>query len=88
MKKLVSISLLSMLLISASCGKTKSNDSEAVAKKKTELADLKKEQDNLTIQIAQLEKEIANILTMKGRETEADEIRRRIKTLEETVNGE
>ena len=50
-----------MELISASCGKTKSNDSEAVAKKKTELADLKKEQDNLTIQIAKLEKEIAKL---------------------------
>jgi len=36
----------------------------------------------------ELEKEIANILTIKGRVTEADEIRRRIKTLEETINGE
>ena len=36
----------------------------------------------------ELEKEIANILTIKGRVAEADEIRRRIKTLEETVNGE
>ncbi len=35
-----------------------------------------------------LEKEIANILTTKGRVAEADEIRRRIKTLEETINGE
>lgn len=34
------------------------------------------------------EKEIANILTIKGRVTEADEIRRRIRTLEETVKGE
>ena len=40
---------------------------------------------DLTIE---LEKEIANILTIKGRVTEADEIRRRIKTLEETINGE
>jgi tetratricopeptide (TPR) repeat protein len=40
---------------------------------------------DLTIE---LEKEIANILTTKGRVTEADEIRRRIKTLEETINGE
>jgi tetratricopeptide (TPR) repeat protein len=40
---------------------------------------------DLTIEI---EKEIANILTIKGRVTEADEIRRRIKTLEETVKGE
>jgi tetratricopeptide (TPR) repeat protein len=36
----------------------------------------------------ELEKEIANILTTKGRVTEADEIRRRIKTLEDTINGE
>ena len=36
----------------------------------------------------ELEKEIANILTIKGRVAEADEIRRRIKTLEETVIGE
>jgi hypothetical protein len=36
----------------------------------------------------ELEKEIANILTTKGRVTEADEIRRRIKTLEETIKGE
>lgn len=35
----------------------------------------------------ELEKEIANILTTKGRVTEADEIRRRIKTLEETIKG-
>ena len=61
MKKLASISLLCILLFSASCGKNKSNDSEAVAKKKTELADLKKEQDNLTIQIAKLEKEITKL---------------------------
>ena len=61
MKNLVSISLLSILLIAASCGKTKSNDSEAVTKKKTELADLKKQQDNLLIQIGKLEKEIAKI---------------------------
>lgn len=61
MKKLISISLLSMLLFAAGCGKTKSNDSEAVAKKKTELADLKKEQDNLLIQIGKLEKEIAKL---------------------------
>ncbi|CAN2189904.1 NrfG FOG, TPR repeat [Candidatus Nanopelagicaceae bacterium] len=40
---------------------------------------------DLTIE---LEKEIANILTTKGRIAEADEIRRRIKTLEETINGE
>ena len=40
---------------------------------------------DLTIE---LEKEIANILTTKGRVAEADEIRRRIKTLEETINGE
>jgi hypothetical protein len=33
----------------------------------------------------EFEKEIANILTTKGRVAEADEIRRRIKTLEETV---
>jgi len=38
----------------------------------------------LTIEI---EKEIANILTIKGRVIEADEIRRRIKTLEETIKG-
>jgi RND family efflux transporter MFP subunit len=50
-----------MLLFAAGCGKTKSNDSEAVAKKKTELADLKKEQDNLLIQIGKLEKEIAKL---------------------------
>jgi tetratricopeptide (TPR) repeat protein len=37
---------------------------------------------DLTIE---LEKEIANILTTKGRVVEADEIRRRIKTLEETI---
>jgi len=61
MKKLVSISLLSILLIATSCGKTKSNDSEAVTKKKTELADLKKQQDNLLIQIGKLEKEIAKL---------------------------
>ena len=36
----------------------------------------------------ELEKEIANILTVKGRVTEADEIRRRIKTLEEIIKGE
>jgi hypothetical protein len=36
----------------------------------------------------ELEKEIANILTIKGRVAEADEIRRRIKTLEETIKGE
>jgi tetratricopeptide (TPR) repeat protein len=36
----------------------------------------------------ELEKEIANILTIKGRVTEADEIRRRIKTLEETMKGD
>ena len=36
----------------------------------------------------ELEKEIANILTTKGRVAEADEIRRRIKTLEETIKGE
>jgi tetratricopeptide (TPR) repeat protein len=40
---------------------------------------------DLTIE---LEKEIANILATKGREAEADEIRRRIKTLEETIQGE
>ena len=40
---------------------------------------------DLTIEI---EQEIANLLTIKGRVTEADEIRRRIKTLEETINGE
>ncbi len=61
MKNLVPISLLSILLIATSCGKTKSNDSEAVTKKKTELADLKKEQDKLTIQIGKLEKEIAKL---------------------------
>lgn len=61
MKNLVSISLLSILLIATSCGKTKSNDSEAVTKKKTELADLKKQQDNLLIQIGKLEKEIAKL---------------------------
>ncbi len=36
----------------------------------------------------EIEKEIANILTTKGRVTEADEIRRRLKTLEETIKGE
>ena len=36
----------------------------------------------------ELEKEIANILTTKGRVAEADEIRRRIKTLEETIKDE
>ena len=36
----------------------------------------------------ELEKEIANILTSKGRVAEADDIRRRIKTLEETIKGE
>jgi membrane fusion protein, multidrug efflux system len=61
MKNLVSISLLSILLIATSCGKTKSNDSEAVTKKKTELADLKKQQDILLIQIGKLEKEIAKL---------------------------
>jgi RND family efflux transporter MFP subunit len=61
MKNFVSISLLSILLITASCGKNKSNDSEAVTKKKTELADLKKQQDNLLIQIGKLEKEIAKL---------------------------
>ena len=40
---------------------------------------------DLTIE---LEKEIAKILTTKGRVTEANEIRRRIKTLEETIKGE
>lgn len=40
---------------------------------------------DLTIE---LEKEIANILTSKGRVVEADEIRRRIKTLEETIKGD
>jgi len=39
---------------------------------------------DLTIE---LEKEIANILTTKGRVAEANEIRRRIKTLEDTVKG-
>jgi tetratricopeptide (TPR) repeat protein len=40
---------------------------------------------DLTIE---LEKEIANILTAKGRVAEADEIRRRIETLEETMRGD
>ncbi|MCX6264133.1 MAG: efflux RND transporter periplasmic adaptor subunit [Bacteroidetes bacterium] len=61
MKKLISISLFSILLISAGCGKTKSNDSEAVAEKKTELADLKKQQDNLLVKIGKLEKEISKL---------------------------
>ena len=61
MKKLISISLFSILLISAGCGKTKSNDSEAVAEKKTELADLKKQQDKLLVKIGKLEKEISKL---------------------------
>lgn len=40
---------------------------------------------NLTIE---LEKDIANILTTKGKVAEADEIRRRIKTLEDTMSDE
>jgi hypothetical protein len=36
----------------------------------------------------ELEKEIANILVIKGRVAEANEIRRRIATIEETMNDE
>ena len=36
----------------------------------------------------ELEKKIANILVIKGRVAEANEIKRRIATLEETMNDE
>jgi hypothetical protein len=36
----------------------------------------------------ELEKEIANILVIKGRVAEANEIKRRIATIEETMNDE
>lgn len=61
MKKLITISLFAILLVVTSCGKNKSADSSEVAKKKTELAELKKQQDNLLVQIGKLEKEIAKL---------------------------
>lgn len=61
MKKLITISLFAILLVVTGCGKNKSADSSEVAKKKTELAELKKQQDNLLVQIGKLEKEIAKL---------------------------
>jgi RND family efflux transporter MFP subunit len=61
MKKLVTISLFAMLLVATSCGKNKSTDSSEVANKKAELLELKKQQDNLLVQIGKLEKEIAKL---------------------------
>ncbi len=50
-----------MLLVATSCGKNKSTDSSEVANKKAELLELKKQQDNLLVQIGKLEKEIAKL---------------------------
>lgn len=60
MNRLLLISLLSILLISA-CGKKKSTDSAELSKKKTELFELKKQQEKLSTQIGQLEKEIIRL---------------------------
>ncbi len=60
MNKLILISLLALTL-AAGCGKKKAADSAELAKKKTELADLKKQQETLAGQIGKLEKEIAAI---------------------------
>jgi RND family efflux transporter MFP subunit len=61
MKKLVTISLFAVLLVATGCGKNKSTDSSEVANKKAELTELKKQQDNLLVQIGKLEKEIAKL---------------------------
>lgn len=61
MKKLVTISLFAVLLVASGCGKNKSTDSSEVANKKAELTELKKQQDNLLVQIGKLEKEIAKL---------------------------
>jgi len=60
MNRILLISLLSFLLITA-CGKKKSTDSAELTKKKTELAELKKQQEKLSSQIGQLEKDIARM---------------------------
>ena len=60
MNRLLLISLLPFLLITA-CGKKKSTDSAELSKKKTELAELKKQQEKLSTQIGQLEKEIIRL---------------------------
>jgi RND family efflux transporter MFP subunit len=60
MNRILLISLLSFLLITA-CGKKKSTDSAELSKKKTELAELKKQQEKLSTQIGQLEKEIIRL---------------------------
>jgi RND family efflux transporter MFP subunit len=60
MNKLILISLLTLTL-AAGCGKKKAADSAELSKKKTELAELKKQQETITGQIGRLEKEIAAI---------------------------
>ncbi|NDA61931.1 MAG: efflux RND transporter periplasmic adaptor subunit [Chitinophagia bacterium] len=60
MKKLFSIAILSLVIIAVGCGK-KSNDSPEVANKKSTLATLKSQRDNLTLQIDKLEKEISQL---------------------------
>lgn len=60
MKKLFSIAILSLVIIAVGCGK-KSNDSPEVANKKSTLATLKSQRDNLTLQIDKLEKEILQL---------------------------
>lgn len=60
MNKLILISLLTLTL-AAGCGKKKAADSAELAKKKTELAELKKQQEAIAGQIGILEKDIAAI---------------------------
>lgn len=61
MKKLLSISFISAALLLAACGKKPSGDSKEIAKKKSELTELKNQRDNLLVKIGKLEKEIAQL---------------------------
>lgn len=61
MKKLLSLATISIVLFTAACGKKNSSDSPEVANKKSALAKLKSERDNLTAQIDNLEKEILQL---------------------------
>ena len=61
MKHLLSISFISAALFLTACGKKQSGDSKEVAKKKSQLTELKNQRDNLMVQIGKLEKEIAQL---------------------------
>jgi len=62
MKQLLSIAFISSVLLLTACGKKQSGgDSQEVAKKKSQLTELKNQRDNLMVQIGKLEKEIAQL---------------------------